>query len=323
MNTPDSFIDNLLVQYQRSLEAGNRSPKTISGYMDTLRGYSHFLNKNNLNKPVNELGRQELESYIRDLRKSTRWSSSMSDGKDRGSLSPVTIQDHARDIKTFWSWLFQNGYIEKNVLAKFSLPKVPETIIKTLTLEQIKSFLNAIDKLTSVGTRNYCITVLLIDTGMRISEVAAIPLADLDLSKCLVKITGKGRKERIVSIHLSVRKELLKYMQHHRNNLCKLDSPYLFPASDGNHISIKSIQQAIGRIGQKVRPSGIKYHAHLFRHTFATMFLANGGDVMVLKDILGHKSILTTQKYIHLLPEDLQRQHWRYSPIGDLFNKQD
>jgi len=321
MDTPDLFIDSLLVQYQRSLEAGNKSPKTISGYMDTLRRYSHFLNKNSLDKPVNELGRQELESYIRDLRKSTRWSNSMNDGKDRGSLSPVTIQDHARDIKTFWSWLFNYRYIETNALAKFSLPKVPETIIKTLTLEQIKSFLNVIDRLTSVGVRNYCVVLLMIDTGMRISEVVTILLADLDLNKCLVKIIGKGRKERTVSIHMSTRKELSKYMQHHRQYLYKLDSPYLFPASDGNHISIQSVQQAIRRIGQKARPSGIKYHAHLFRHTFATMFLANGGDVIVLKDILWHKSILTTQKYIHLLPEDLQRQHWRYSPIGDLFNK--
>ncbi len=319
MNTPDSFIDNLLVQYQRSLEAGNKSPKTISGYMDTLRRYSHFLNKNSLDKSVNELGRQELESYIRDLQESTRWPNRINIGKDRGKLSATTIYDHARDIKTFWSWLFHYGYIEVNALAKFSLPKVPETIIKTLPLEQIKSFLNAIDRLTSVGARNYCITLLLIDTGMRISEVVEIRLANLDLTMCLVKITGKGGKERTGSIHMSTRKKLLKYMQHHRHNLCKLDSPYLFPASDGNHISINSVQQAIRRIAQQAGPSGIKCHAHLFRHTFATMFLANGGDVMVLKDILGHKSILTTQKYIHLLPEDLQRQHWRYSPIGDLF----
>ena len=188
-------------------------------------------------------------------------------------------------------------------------------------LQQIKLLFRAIDKSTSIGARNYCILLLLIDNGMRISEPIGIHIEDLNLSKCWVKITGKGRKERVVPLSSFTRKELLKYINHYRSDLCNLDSPYLFPAGDGNHVSVNSIQQAIMRLAEKAGLHGIKCHAHIFRHTFATMFLAKGGQDMVLKEILGHESVQTTQKYVHFQPEDLQRQHWKYSPVQDLFGE--
>ncbi|MFC2003504.1 tyrosine-type recombinase/integrase [Chloroflexota bacterium] len=226
-----------------------------------------------------------------------------------------------RALKAFWSWLFDQGYVEHNPLAKFPLPKVPKYIIKTLTIQQIKSLLQALDKNTPIGARNYCILLLLIDNGMRISEALGIQMANLDLSKCRVKITGKGQRERVVPFSTFSRKELLKYIKHHRPYLCKFDSPYLFPTGDGFHVSVNSIQQTIRRLADKAGLPCGQCHAHIFRHTFATMFLAKGGQDSILKDIMGHESIQTTQKYVHLQPEDLQRQHWKYSPVGDLLGK--
>ena len=104
-------------------------------------------------------------------------------------------------------------------------------------------------------------------------------------------------------------------------SLCKLDSSYLFPAGDGHHVAVNSIQQAIKRLAKKAGLNDIECHPHIFRHTFATMFMAKGGNGMVLKDIMGHESVQTTQKYIHFQPEDLQKQHWKYSPVEDLFGK--
>jgi len=134
-----------------------------------------------------------------------------------------------------------------------------------------------------------------------------------------VKITGKGQKERIVPFYTYTRKELLRYIERYRQELCYLDSPYLFPGGDGNHVSVNSIQQAISRLGAKAGLNGIECHLHILRHTFATLFLAKGGQAMVLKEIMGHESIQTTQKYVHFQPEDLQKQHWKYSPVEDLF----
>ena len=319
MNSLDASLDSLLIPYRLSLEAANGSPKTFQGYSDILRRFFGFLEKKGHVNSVSDIGREEVEAYTRSLQNAKRWPNRSQNSKDRGKLSPVTVQDHVRAIKAFCSWLLDNGYIEKNTLAKFPLPKIPKTIIKTLTIEQIQQLLQAIDKRTSVGVRNYCIILFMIDNGMRISEAVSIRISDIDLSGCRVKIIGKGNKERIVPFTKPVRKELLKYKDHSRNNLCKLNSPYLFPASDGDHVSIKSIQQAIGRLSKKAGLDGIKCHPHIFRHSFATLFLAKGGQLSTLQAILGHESMQTTEKYIHLLPEDLQKQHWNFSPIEDIY----
>ena len=315
-------IEVLISEYKLSLDAANRSRKTISWYLDILNDFFFiYLPLQGISKPIAELGRKEVESYVRHMQTSKRWPKRLHPEKNPVSLSPFTIQGKVRTLKAFWSWLCNQGYIETNPMVKYPLPKVPKNVIKTLTIEQIKLFLKTIEKHTSVGDRNYCITLLMIDNGARISEVVTIQIAELYLSKCRVKITGKGQKERIIPFTKITRRELLKYIEHHRNNLCKLDSPYLFPANDADHVSIKSIQQAIGRLSKKVGLDGIKYHPHIFRHSFATLFLAKGGQLTTLKEIMGHESIQTTQKYVHFLPEDLQKQHWNYSPIEDLFNK--
>jgi len=127
------------------------------------------------------LGKSELTAYILHLQEAKKWPNNPHMKKEKGKLSPVSIQGHVRAIKAFWGWLFNQGYIETNPLVKFPLPKVPKNIIKTLTIEQIRSLLKAIDKNTSVGARNYCILLLLIDNGMRISEAVGIKIADLDL----------------------------------------------------------------------------------------------------------------------------------------------
>ena len=316
---PQYSLEERTNDYYLDLEAANRSSKTITAYRYTLDSLISFLNSQKLMKPAGKLGSKEITVFVRHLQNSKKWPKRVRYRKDYGRLSPFTVQRYVRDVKAFWGWLYNQGYIETNALAKYPLPRVPKNIIKTLTIEQVKLFLKAIDKHTSIGARNYCITLLMMDNGARISGVVAIQTGNLYLSKCRVKITGKGQKERIVPITKITRKELLKYIKHHRNNLCQLDSPYLFPANDGDHVSIKSIQQAISRLSKKVGLNGIKYYPHLFRHTFATLFLVKGGQLSTLKEIMGHESIQTTQKYVHFLPEDLQKQHWNYSPIDDLF----
>ena len=136
-----------------------------------------------------------------------------------------------------------------------------------------------------------------------------------------MKIIGKGQKERVVPFSGYTRKELLRYNKYIRPGLRKFDSPYLFPASDGHHVAVNSIQQAINRLSRKARLYDTDCYPHIFRHTFGTMFIINGGDIMALKEIMGHESIQTTQKYVHFQPEDLQKQQWKYSPVADIFNK--
>ena len=174
MNPLNASNENLLTQYRLSLEAANRSSKTIEWYFPILRRFFDFLKKNERSTDVNEIGRNELRAYIKYLQEAERWANNPRNGKDRGKMSAYSVQGHVRGIKAFFSWLADDGFIEDNPLLKFPLPKVPQYVTKTLTLEQINQLLPAIDKSTPLGFKYYCIILMLVDSAIRISELANI-----------------------------------------------------------------------------------------------------------------------------------------------------
>jgi integrase/recombinase XerD len=309
----------LLEEYKLSLQALNRSPKTISWYSEILRSYFDFLELNSMLKPVGDMGNHELKAYILHLQKASKWAKSPNIKEDKGELSPHSVQGHVRALKAFWGWLERESYVEHNSLAKFPLPKVPDEPVKTLTIEQIKSLLAQIDRNVAKGAMYYVVLVLLLDTGLRISELINIKLADMDLMQGFVQVMGKGQKVRTVPFSKLTRKELLHYVNSFRSQLCPADSPYLFATPEGNHISVNSVQQFLRRLAKKTGLNGIRVSPHSFRHTFATMAVAGGANVFTLKDIMGHRSLQTTMGYIKQQPEEIQLQHAAFSPVAKLF----
>ena len=115
-----------------------------------------------------------------------------------------------------------------------------------------------IDKNTTLGARYYCIIIMLLDSGMRISELVRIKMVDLNLSVGVVVIFGKGQKERVVPFSRWAKRELLRYINKHRSTTGYEDSPYLFPGADGEHISINAVQQYLKRLSKKVGFDNIK-----------------------------------------------------------------
>lgn len=311
--------DDLLGAYRRHLEAANRSPKTISWYTEILHRFLDFLNANNLTQPIQDIGREEVRAYISYLQGARKWPNSPYIRAAEGGLSPYSVQGHVRAIKAFWGWLMKEEYILENPLTKLPLPKVPQSLVSTLTMDQLKGLLAELDRHTPAGAKYYCILLFLMDTGVRVSELVNIRMAHIDVVNCLVKVLGKGRKERLVPFHRITRKELQRYIRDFRPQLCSTDSPYLFPATDGHHISVNSVQQFVRRTAAKAGLRGMKCSPHIFRHTFATTFIAKGGTDFALKEILGHTSLQTTLKYMHLQARDLQQQHARFTPVEDLF----
>ncbi|MBA7565523.1 Tyrosine recombinase XerC [subsurface metagenome] len=311
-------LNDLLENYGSSLKALNRSPKTIDWYLDILDMFFGFLSLNNLLKPSSELGRQELKSYLLYLQERNRWPGSQHIN-DKSHLSPHSIQGHVRAIKAFWSWLLGEGLIPQNPLAKFPLPKVPQNIIKTMTAEDMKKLLSAVDRSTPVGDRLYCVLMVLMDTGVRISELVNIKIPNINMSRSIMTVTGKGQKQRDVPFSNIIRKDLIRFINKSRPLISIVESDYLFPAKYGDHLSITSVQQALKRLSRK---AGItKCNPHIFRHTFATMFIASNGSAPILKEIMGHQSFQTTEKYIHLKADDLKRQHQIHSPMTEIFTK--
>jgi len=197
---------------------------------------------------------------------------------------------------------------------------VPQNMIQTIAASDIKKLLEKIDRSSPAGDRLYCMLLLLIDTGIRVSELVNIKMSDVGFTQGLIKVTGKGQKQRLVPFSSITRKAILKYEFGSRAKLSSVESDYLFPQKYGDHISIGSVQQALRRLAEKVGLTSC--HPHLFRHTFATMFIADGGVAPILKEIMGHASFQTTEKYIHPKTQDLKMQHQLHSPLKEIF-KQD
>jgi len=315
---PVDSVKELLEHYGPSLQAMNRSPKTISWYVEILSRYFTFLESKNLTKPLSELGKEELRAYIQHLQKSARWENNVHIKTERGKMSPYSVQGHVRAVKAFWSWLANEGYVEKNMLAGFPLPKVPQYVVKTLTIDHLKKLLAAIDRSTAIGARYYALLMLLLDTGLRVSEAVKIKMNDVDLKHGLITVLGKGQKERVVPFSKLTRKELTRYIHNVRSHLDCKDSPYLFPAGSGEYVSISSVQQFIRRLAKEAGLNGVKCSPHIFRHTFATQAIANGANVFAVKEIMGHASLQTTLKYTHLQISDLKNQHEKFSPVEGL-----
>ena len=309
---------HMLDWYRLSLVAANRSPKTVSWYLEILTRYFSFLQSHHFPGQIQQLGRDVLKAYVLHLQESVRWANSPHIKKAGGKLSPYSVQGHVRAIKAFWSWLAAEDYIQDNPLAKFPLPKVPQNLVKVLTQDQIKTLLAQIDRTTPMGAKYFSILLLLLDTGARISEVVSLQMHKLNLHDGCIEVLGKGQKQRLVPFSKGTRKQILHYLSHCRGQICSSDSPYLFPTPDGGRISSNSVQQYLRRLAKTAGLSGVKCSPHIFRHTFATQALANGANVIVLRDIMGHSSLTTTLKYTHLQPADLQSQHAKFSPVEHL-----
>jgi site-specific recombinase XerD len=309
----------LLSEYEQALKAAGKSPKTIDGYISNNRNFFLFLENTSRIKPVGQIGKKELREYVTRLQKRERWPDNLFiNSENRGPLSPFTLRAYVRDIKTLWSWMHTDDYIEQNLLKGFPLPAVPESFPKIVTPEQFTTLLSHISKSTPQGLKHYCILLILYDNGMRISEVINIRISDIDFQNKTIKVIGKGQREKLVPITVYTRKQIRRYIEEARDKICLKDTPYLFASQDGEPISSNSVQQYMRRLLVK---SGlrVKFSTHALRHSFATQYLANGGNVFYLKAILGHKSLQMTLRYTRILPQDIQDQHMQYSPVSTLF----
>lgn len=311
-------ITGLLHEFHIALEALHRSPKTITSYFQIYDHYFNFLKSTNALLPIAELGRRELNSYLVHLRNCQRWPNRPPSQENRGLLSPFTIQDHARTIKALWGWLFRDGYIDKNPLEKFPLPSVPKTIVRIITKDQFKRLTSYIDTSTPTGERYYCIITILYGSGPRISEIVTAFTKDVNFDLGFIRVTGKGNKERDIPLSKTALREIRRYLRESRPKICSIDSPYLFPDSNGKPLSVNSVEQFITRLKIKAGFENVRIYPHLFRHSFGTEFINAGGSVFALKEILGHSSLTTTLRYTHLQPADLRREHSKFSPIEHL-----
>ncbi|MGQ0601061.1 MAG: tyrosine-type recombinase/integrase [Anaerolineales bacterium] len=185
-----------------------------------------------------------------------------------------------------------------------------------LSLNEIEKLLSVINPRTENGARQYAIIMLMLDTGLRIGEVAELRLPNLNLDHRQLKAMGKGQKERVVPFGQRTAQALVRYIQLRRATPRRSEVNQVFLAPDGEPMSRSSLEHVIRR--PRIASDIPRLHAHLLRHTFAVNYLSNGGDLHTLQLILGHESLIVTQRYLQLTNNFIQARYETSSPMDKL-----
>ena len=308
-------LARLTESYAHCLRSEGKSLKTIEWYTANLKRFAKFLSDNYLSQSVTEIGKEEARRFISHLQTEvTRWENHSTIHDDK-RLSAHSVQGYARTIKAFWAWLTDEGYITRNPMTSLKLPKTPRKVIGTLSQEQIQKILSAIDKKSSHGFRNYTMILLLLDTGIRLSELINLQMGDIDFLQSCILVKGKGNKERVVPFGSQVRRTLRRYVTHFRP---EPDSPVIgevFLSKEGLPLKPRAIQSMLLRLNRKAKLSGVRLNPHRFRHSFAKQYLVQGGDIFSLQKILGHSSLEVVRIYVNLASNDILQQHRKFSPV--------
>jgi integrase/recombinase XerD len=232
-------------------------------------------------------------------------------------LSPVTVNHRVRSLKQFYAYLVKEAIVTENPTERLEKQKEKRSIIETFTEVQIQVLLAMPDKTTFVGFRDYIMMLLLLDTGIRLSELVHIKLQDMNIANSEIIITqGKGGKARRVFLSEKTESVLKKYLRV-RGDIP--GNPYLFINSEDKPIKNRNVQERITVYGQKAKLEGVRVSPHTFRHTFAKMYITRGGDPFSLQSLLGHSTLEMVRHYVNLWGTDLQKMHRQFSPVEKLF----
>lgn len=256
------------------------SNNTILSYHNDLKIYLNFLKE----KSVLKVQEKDVQNFL---------------NQERQDKNSRTIAHLLTVLNNFYQFLLKNQYLSKNPVEYIELPKLKKTLPTVLSHKEIESLLD-IELVTKYDYRNKAMLELLYSSGLRVSELVNLTVYDVQLSENIVRIIGKGGKERIVPIDDYATKYLTIYMNEYRPQLMKKQiTNDLFLNNLGKKISRQAMFKIIQQIALK---KGIRTHfsPHTLRHSFATHLLENGADLRSIQELLGHSSISTTQIYTHV-----------------------
>jgi integrase/recombinase XerD len=298
------MLGTALEKYLKLLESDRgRSPKTVEAYRRDLRPWVDFLDKQY----------QELPGAIRNdplfLRIYLR-------ERARKQVSNRTLARFLSALSGFQKYLAGNSrykrYLFKLPRIKYS-EKLPEFIPQGEVGRLFEPSDRPRDRNSYFYWRDYFTVALMYVTGIRREEAAGIRLADIDLKRGLITVIGKGNKERVAPVGDVTMADLRRYLSCREVFLVKknLSSPYLLLNRSGLRLSVRSIDRLVKKFGLE---QGLEFTPHTLRHSFATHLLENGADLLLIKEILGHSSLSTTQKYTHVTAESMKRVYQKAHP---------
>ncbi len=287
----DQFLDALWLE--RGL-----SENTLSAYRSDLYSYADWLAS--ASRDLLQSRPEDILAYLATLT-----------GK-----SSRTSARRLSSLRRFFQYLAREGRISHDPCARVAAPRIGRPLPKSLTEEEVESLLNAPDTATAVGQRDRAMLEVLYATGLRVSELVGLQLAQVNLRQGVLRVIGKGNKERLVPLGEEASDWVEKFIRQGRAEL--LQGPpadVLFPSRRGRMMARQTFWHAIKRHAVRAGISKT-LSPHVVRHAFATHLLNHGADLRVVQMLLGHSDISTTQIYTHVARERLKNLHAEHHPRG-------
>lgn len=277
----------------------NYSPRTLESYASDLAEFSAYLTRGSRERiDVAQIDHIGIREFLASL---------YAKGNSKSSAARKLAT-----LKSFFRFLHREGRIESNPARMVKSPRLPQKNPRALALKQIESILQQPDLSSAKGLRDRAMLELLYASGLRVSELVAIDLRDISFSQRMIRVEGKGRRERMTPYGESAARALDGYLAARlrilRSKGGEADDQALFLNLRGGRLSVRSVQRMLSEYVRK-GALALNVHPHQLRHSFATHLLSNGADLRSVQELLGHKSLSTTQRYTNLTVDELLRTY--------------
>ena len=305
------MLQEALALFLRRADELSLTDNTKRHYRTRLGPFLRFLSQRG--KEVDTATRDDIQAFL--------GRTESLDGRHRPVGDDCRNTD-LRMLRTFFGYLREEGYIQESPVSRIKFRRTPKRDKALPSVQQLDTLLDSFPsgKSKFLAFRSRVLCMLLIDTGVRIHEAVTLTVGDVDLQEGRVHVkpeVGKGRKERHVPLSTFILKDLTRYILKERPVWMKkrgMVTDALWIGEEGP-LTAEAFRQSLRRASQR---SGVKTTPHGLRHLKATMYLANGGDLASLQAILGHSSIETTSRYLHLAFGTLKEKNELYSPLAQM-----
>ena len=288
--TRDPELDGFL-----ALLAARRAARTVDAYRRDLAALGAWLGR-----PPGGVTTDELERWVAELR--------------AAGLAPATIARRIAAVRTYFRHLLLLGARTDNPAADLALPRRTRRVPRTLSVAEVERLIEAAAGTAPRALRDRALVELLYGAGLRVSEAVSLERAGVELEHRLVRVTGKGGKERIVPIGREAADALRRYLARGRVHLERRHRPELFLNAQGGALTRAGAFLILRRLAGRAGLEPERVHPHLLRHSFATHLLEGGADLRSVQELLGHADLATTELYTHVSDRRRRELYFRAHP---------
>ncbi|GGJ23579.1 tyrosine-type recombinase/integrase [Deinococcus roseus] len=296
------ILEELWQHHQNHLKLKKRSEYTRHYYRSTLVSLRKYqkAGEDNLPDEVERITVMHLRGFLMWL-------------EEEQELNAGGIHAHGRALRGVFHWAFKEELISKDPVKRLELPSVPKERMPAVQPAQLKKLVEA-SKTAEHPLRDKAILLVLFDTGIRLGEITGLKIEDVLMDRGMLRVVGKGNKERFVPIGGSAMLAINRYMQRERKP-AHAGIRQLFLGRGGIPLDRTGVALALEKLAKKIGLERKDCTPHTFRRGFAVQFLRNGGNLFALQQILGHTTLDMTRRYVGYLDDDIKDIHVRNSPV--------